>query len=205
MQNVSNAVAVVLIVLYFLSLVFSLKTHKDVLNPHSERLHDAHEKAMKEIEGPTWSNGFAVMVLVGTTIGVALMSELLVGSIEGATHTLGLTELFVGVIIIAIVGNAAEHSSAILMAMKDKMDISLTIAAGSSTQIAMLVMPLLVFGSLLFGTPMNMVFYPFEVVAMGISILILNMVSLDGESNWFEGCELLAVYLILGIMFFFHP
>jgi Ca2+:H+ antiporter len=197
-QNVSNALAVVMMFIYFLSLFFSLKTHKDLLNPTRDEHKKAHEK-------PTWSKGFAMVILIGTTVMVALMSELLVGSIEGATHTLGLTELFVGIIIIAIVGNAAEHSTAILMAMKDKMDISLTIAAGSSTQIALLITPILVFASILFGAPMNLVFFPFEVVAIGISVVILNMVSLDGESNWFEGCQLLGVYLILAIMFYFHP
>lgn len=199
-QNISNAVAIVMIFLYMLSLLFSLITHKSLLNPPADKM---HKEELGKGEG--WSKGYSIMILISTTILVALMSELLVGSIEGATHTLGLTELFVGVIIIAIVGNAAEHSSAILMAMKNKMDISLTIAAGSSAQIALLVTPFVLIASVIFGSPMNLVFYPFEVVAMAISVAILNLVAQDGESNWYEGCQLLGVYVILGLMFYFHP
>ena len=130
-------------------------------------------------------------------------SEILVGSIEHVSQTLGLTELFIGVIVIAIIGNAAEHSTAILMAMKNKMDLSLNIAMGSSTQIAMLIAPVLVFISWLMGTPMNLVFNEFEVVAVIAAVVIANMISSDGESNWLEGVQLIALYVMMAVVFFF--
>jgi len=178
-------------------------THREVLGPGIDRQKEDHLKDEVR-ERARWSKGRSVGVLVGTTVLVALMSELLVGSIEGATHTLGLSELFIGVIVIAIIGNAAEHSTAITMALKDKMDISLSIATGSSAQIALLVTPVLVFASLAMGSPMTLVFFPFEVIAIAVAVVVMNMVSMDGESNWFEGCELLGVYVILAIMFFFY-
>lgn len=202
-EAVSLAVAVVMITLYCLSLLFSLVTHREVLGPGIDRQKEDHLKDEVR-ERARWSKGRSVGVLVGTTVLVALMSELLVGSIEGATHTLGLSELFIGVIVIAIIGNAAEHSTAITMALKDKMDISLSIATGSSAQIALLVTPVLVFASLAMGSPMTLVFFPFEVIAIAVAVVVMNMVSMDGESNWFEGCELLGVYVILAIMFFFY-
>jgi Ca2+:H+ antiporter len=203
-EDVSIAVALVMITLYILSLVFSLVTHKELLNPDLASVKEVHENGEKK-EKARWSKGLALGVLILTTVMVAMMSELLVGSVEGATKTMGLNELFVGVVIIAIIGNAAEHSTAVTMALKNKMEISLTIATGSSAQIAMLVTPLLVFASALMGTPMSLVFFPFELVAIAVAVVVMNMVSLDGESNWFEGCELLGVYIILAVMFFFIP
>jgi len=203
LEEVSLAVAGVMVALYILSLVFSLVTHKDVLGTGMEKMKEVHAKDETR-EKARWSKALSLGVLLGTTALVALMSEILVGSIGGATHDLGLSELFVGVIIIAIIGNAAEHSTAVTMALKNKMDISLTIATGSSAQIALLVTPIIVFASLLMGAPMTLVFFPFEIVAIAVAVVVMNMVSLDGESNWFEGCELLGVYIILAIMFFFH-
>jgi Ca2+:H+ antiporter len=126
--------------------------------------------------------------------------------VEEATHQLGLTQVFVGVIVVAIIGNAAEHSTAVLVAMKNKMDLAMNIAIGSSTQIALFVAPVLVFLSYVIGpTPIDLRFSPLEVLAVGIAVLVVNMVAQDGESNWFEGALLLAVYLMLGVAFFFLP
>jgi Ca2+:H+ antiporter len=136
---------------------------------------------------------------------VALLSEFLVGTIENVRDSVGLTEVFVGVIVVAIVGNAAEHSSAILMAMKNKMDLSVGIAIGSSLQIALFVAPVLIFLSYLFGRPMNLEFTMPEVVAVVASVYILFQISGDGETNWIEGIQLLSVYVILGILFFYLP
>jgi len=134
------------------------------------------------------------------------MSELLVGEVQATAKTFGMTEVFVGVILVAIIGNAAEHSTAILMALKNKMDIAINIAVGSSIQIALFVAPLLVFLSYLIGPqPMDLIFTHFEVLAIVLSVFIIGFISQDGESNWMEGVQLLAVYGILGIAFYFLP
>jgi Ca2+:H+ antiporter len=147
----------------------------------------------------------AVIVLVVATVLVAIVSELLVGSVEAARKQLGLTETFVGVIIVAIIGNAAEHSTAITVAFKNKMDLSLGIAIGSSVQVALFVTPVLVFASVLLGNPMNLEFSLPEVAAVVLSVWILSEISGDGECNWLEGVQLLSVYLIIAILFFFLP
>ena len=136
------------------------------------------------------------------TAVIAVESELLVGALEPMSKSLGLTELFIGVIIVAIIGNAAEHSTAIMMAMKNKMDLSLNIATGSSTQIALLIAPVLVFVSWIWGNPMNLVFNEFEVVAVIAAVVIANMISADGESHWLEGVQLIALYAMMAIVFF---
>jgi Ca2+:H+ antiporter len=136
---------------------------------------------------------------------VALLSEFLVGTIESIRATFGITETFVGIIVVAIIGNAAEHSTAILMALKNKMDLSVGIAIGSSLQIALFVAPLLLFVSYLFGKPMNLEFSQPEVFAVVASVYILFQISGDGETNWIEGVQLLSVYVILGILFFYLP
>jgi Ca2+:H+ antiporter len=134
------------------------------------------------------------------------MSELLVGAVHEAASTVGVSEVFIGVIVVAVVGNAAEHSTAVLVAMKNKMDLAMNIAIGSSIQIALFVAPVLVFVSYLVpGGPMDLRFTPFEVMAVGIAVVVVNLVAQDGESNWLEGALLLAVYLVLGIAFFFLP
>ena len=134
------------------------------------------------------------------------MSEFLVGAVQATARTWGMTEVFVGVILVAIVGNAAEHMTAILMALKNKMDIAINIAVGSSIQIALFVAPLLVFLSYVIGPqPMDLIFTSFEVVAIALSVFIITTVSQDGESNWMEGVQLLAVYGILCLAFFFLP
>ena len=196
-QDLSLLIAVVLIVTYALSLVFSLRTHKhlyagDAVTPPHEPHH-------------TGSLRSAMFLLLIATAGVALMSEFLVGAVEETARTFGMSDVFVGVIIVAIIGNAAEHSTAVLVAAKNQMDLALNIAIGSSIQIALFVAPVLVFLSYLFGKPMDLLFTNMEVVAVGISVWVLSLVCNDGESNWMEGVQLLAVYVILGIAFYFLP
>jgi Ca2+:H+ antiporter len=188
----SVAIAVVLLALYLLSLLFSFRTHAHLFAVEAEASGGHH-----------WSVRRAVLVLVGATAAVAVVSEILVASLEGAAHTLGLSRVFVGVIVVAVVGNAAEHSTAVLMALKDKMDLALQISVESSKQVALFVAPLLVFAGLAMGRPMDLVFTPLEVVAVGVSTGAITLVAIDGQSNWLEGAMLVAVYAVLGISFFF--
>jgi Ca2+:H+ antiporter len=194
-RNISLEISVVLFVTYILSLIFALGTHKDLYlgtsRPHEE------SSAMRPKS--------AGLVLLGATTLVAWMSELLVQAVEPASKSLGLTEVFVGVVAVAIVGNAAEHSTAIMMAIKDQMDLAYHIAVGSSMQIALLVAPMLVFISYALGRPMDLVFTTFEVIAVGLAVAVVSLVAADGESNWMEGVLLLAVYLVFAIAFFFLP
>ena len=156
-------------------------------------------------EDTAWSILKAITILALATTLVAILSEFLVGSVEAARESLGLTEVFVGVIIVAIIGNAAEHSTAVLAALKNKVDLSLGIAIGSSLQIALFVTPVLLFASYLFGRPMNLEFSLPEIAAVGLSAWIVTEISGDGESNWLEGVQLLSVYVIIAILFFFLP
>jgi Ca2+:H+ antiporter len=191
-EHLSLAVAIVLIFSYVLGLVFSLKTHRSLFNPPYEE------------EAAGWSVRHGVIVLAVTGVLVGVMSEVLVGSIAEAAESIGLSEFFIGAIVVAIVGNAAEHWVAVLVAAKDKMDLAVNIAIGSSTQIALFVAPLLVLLSFVFGPgPMPLVFNGFELAAVILAILIANRVTAEGESNWFEGVQLLAVYLILALTFGF--
>ena len=195
-QRLSLAIAVVLFITYFCVLGFSLKTHRHFFQGTESELEEKDEH---------WSRGKAIMVLLVSTAFVALLSEFLVGTIESIRATFGITETFVGIIVVAIIGNAAEHSTAILMALKNKMDLSVGIAIGSSLQIALFVAPLLLFVSYLLGKPMNLEFSQPEVFAVVASVYILFQISGDGETNWIEGVQLLSVYLILGILFFYLP
>lgn len=206
-QGLSLAIAVVLFLTYALTLVFSLITHRELFGGGSEVSAGEELSRMEAEQGghAPWSVRKSVGVLLGATAFVALISEFLVGAVESARGSLGLTEVFVGVIVVAIIGNAAEHSSAILMALRNKMDISIGIAVGSSLQIALFVAPLLVFASYLFGAPMNLEFTVPEVVAVVVSIIIVEQISSDGESNWLEGVQLLSVYAVLAILFYFLP
>ncbi|ADL52627.1 calcium/proton exchanger [Clostridium cellulovorans] len=189
-EGLSVIVAIIMFAIYVLSLVFSFYTHKDIYSINVEE------------EGTAkWSLKKAITVLVVATVLIAIESEFLVGGIESVTHSLGLSEFFVGIILIPIIGNAAEHSTAIVMALKNKMDVAMEIAIGSSLQIILFVAPVLVFISLLF-TPMSIVFNEFELIALIVAILIANRVSNDGESNWLEGVQLLAVYVIIAASFF---
>jgi Ca2+:H+ antiporter len=204
-QSLSLAIAIVLFVTYLFTLYFSLVTHKDLFV--GEALQGGSQEVGHEEEesGDHWSKGKSITVLLVATAFVALISEFLVGAVEAARGALGFTEVFVGVIVVAIIGNAAEHSSAILMAMRNKMDLTLSIALGSSLQIALFVAPVLVFASYLFGKPMNLEFSIPEVVAVIASVLIAQQIAADGESNWIEGLQLLSLYIILGILFYFLP
>jgi Ca2+:H+ antiporter len=191
-ENLSLAVAVVLIVSYVSGLVFSLKTHRDLFNP------DYGEAAA----GWTVRRGVITLAVAGVLVGI--MSEVLVGSIAEAAESIGLSEFFIGAIVVAIVGNAAEHWVAVLVAFKNKMDLAVNIAIGSSTQIALFVAPVLVLLSFGFGDhPMALVFNGFELAAVILAVLIANRVTSEGQSNWFEGVQLLAVYIILALTFAF--
>ena len=199
--RMSLVISSILLVAYALSLVFSLHTHKQLFSA------EAAECAVVE-EGVkhSWSLNKSLGILALSTALIAWVSEILVGSVEVAAHAFGMTNLFVGVIVVAIVGNAAEHSTAILVAMKNRMDLSFSIAIGSSIQIALFVAPLLVVLSQFVGPrPMDLVFTPAEVLAVLVAVVLITQVAGDGESNWLEGALLLSVYLILGIMFYFLP
>ncbi|BDA67532.1 calcium/cation antiporter [Calothrix sp. PCC 7716] len=203
LQNFSFAVAIVLIVVYVLTLLFSMKTHSYLYElgvAEAETEADALEATHGKPNMWLWTG-----VLLVCTLFVAIESELLVDSLEVATSQLGLTALFTGVILVPIVGNAAEHATAVTVAMKDKMDLSLSVAVGSSMQIALFVAPILVIAGKLLGQPMDLDFNPFELVAVTVSVLIANTISSDGRSNWLEGTLLLAAYTVLGFAFFFHP
>jgi Ca2+:H+ antiporter len=195
-DGLSVEISVVLCIAYAAYLLFSLRTHRHLYRAEThagEVVADAHPRR-------------ALITLLVATVLVAWMSELLVGAVEEASHALGLTKVFVGVIVVAVIGNAAEHSTAVLMAVRNKMDLSINIAIGSSIQIALFVAPVLVFASHVIGPePMNLVFTPFEVLAVAISVWLGNLVAQDGECNWIEGGLMLAVYLVLGIAFYFLP
>jgi Ca2+:H+ antiporter len=192
-EQLSLAVAIVLIATYVAGLFFSLKTHRDIFNPEYEE------------EGTWgWSTRKSVLALAGAGLLVGLMSEVLVGSIEEASHAVGLSEFFIGVIVVAIVGNAAEHWVAVLVAMKNKMDLAVNIAIGSSAQVALFVAPVLVLASFFLGPhPLALVFNGFELGAILLAVMIANYVAHDGESTWFEGVQLLAVYAVFGLAFYF--
>ena len=196
-EQLSLAVAVVLILTYVAGLFFSLKTHRELFNPHGDG-----EDERDDTWG--WSMRTSVIALAIAGVAVGVMSEILVGSIEAASHTVGLSEFFIGVIVIAIVGNAAEHWVAVLVAVKDKMDLSVNIAIGSSAQVAMFVAPVLVLISFFLGPgPMPLVFNGFEIAAIFLAVLVAHQVTNEGESTWFEGVQLLALYVILGLTFYF--
>ena len=189
-EGLSIVVAIIMFAIYILSLVFSFFTHKDIYSIDHE-----------EEGSAKWSLKKSIIILAIATILIAIESEFLVSGLDSITATLGLSKFFVGIILIPIIGNAAEHSTAIVMAMKNKMDVSVEIAVGSSLQIILFVAPVLIFLSLLF-TPMSIVFNQFELVSLIVSVLIVNRVASDGESNWLEGVQLLSVYLIIAAGFF---
>lgn len=198
-RELSTEIAAVLLLSYLLSLWFSLRTHKHLY------IGSGREGGQNHVGKESWSRKKALGVLLGSTLLVIVLSELLVGSIEPSIHALGMTPVFTGVILVAIIGNAAEHSSAILMAIRNRMDLALNIAVGSSLQIALFVAPMLVFTGRIFGWGMDLLFTPMEVLAVAISVGATSLVASDGESNWMEGVQLLAVYVILSIAFYFLP
>ena len=199
-RGLSFDISVVLMATYVLSLVFTLRTHKHLYvgqpDEHGDEALGTHR----------WTLGRCVGVLVVATALVAVMGEFLVGAVEHTAQRFGMTEIFVGVILVAIIGNAAEHSTAVLMALRNKMDLAINVAVGSSIQIALFVAPLLVFLSHGIGpAPMDLLFTTFEVLAVAICVGILALIAQDGETNWLEGVQMLAVYAILGMAFYFLP
>jgi len=197
-DTLSLGISGVLLAAYGAHLLFSLHTHKQLFAGESSGAPAGAERA--------WSLRKSLLVLAGTTAMIAWVSEILVGSVEHAAEAFGMTRVFLGVIVVAVVGNAAEHSTAILLAMKNRMEIALGIAIGSSLQIALFVAPLLVIASHFIGPrPMDLVFTPAEVLAVFVAVLISGQIASDGETNWLEGVQLLAVYLILAIVFYFLP
>lgn len=200
-DDLALEISIVLLAVYASSLVFSLVTHRSAFGSpaaEAEPAADAHHQP--------WSMMRSIGTLAAATALIAWMSEILVGSVEQAAHSFGMTRVFVGVIVVAIIGNAAEHSTAILVALKNRMDLSMGIAIGSSIQVALFVAPVLVVLSHFMGPrPMDLLFTPAEILAVVLSVLIINQVADDGESNWLEGLMLLAVYVILGIAFYTLP
>jgi Ca2+:H+ antiporter len=195
LEHLSFGVAIVLMLSYAAGLLFSLKTHRQLFNPFSE---EDHEETLG------WSVRKSLILLGGAAVAVGVMSEILVGSISEASHDIGLSEFFVGVFVVAIVGNAAEHWVAVLVAAKNKMDLAVNIAVGSSAQIALFVAPLLVLASFVVGdNPMALVFNGYEIGALVLAVMIANFVTQDGESNWFEGVQLLALYAVFGLVFYY--
>jgi Ca2+:H+ antiporter len=193
--SLSIGISVIMIVLYLAALFFKLVTHRGVYQHQNEG--EVHHE-----ETPEWGKGKAIAVLALATVAVAYISENLVHTFETVAESFGWTELFIGVVIVAIVGNAAEHASAVIMAFKNKMDVAVEIAVGSTLQVSMFVAPVLVLASLFFPTPMPLVFTLPELVAMATSVLLTIIIANDGETNWFEGATLLAAYLIMGIGFY---
>ena len=194
-EKLSFGVAIVLMLSYVAGLIFSLKTHRRLFNPFEE-------ESAEEEGGWSMKRSFVALGVAAVLVGV--MSEVLVGSITEASDTIGLSEFFVGVFVVAIVGNAAEHWVAVLVAAKDKMDLAVSIAVGSSAQIALFVAPLLVLLSFVIGpAPMALVFNGYELGGLVFAVLIANHITADGESNWFEGVQLLSLYVVLGLVFYF--
>ncbi len=197
-EALSLGVAGVMILLYALGLVFSFTIGNRHTAGPVEKHQPVHEK-------PAWSVRTALLVLLGSTLGVAYLSEALVGAVEPVVISLGISEFFLGIILIPLIGNVAEHLVAVQVALQNKMDLSVEISLASSLQIALFVAPVLVFVSLLMGNPLTLIFNQFELLALIAGVLIAALVSSDGESNWLEGAELLAIYLILGMAFFLLP
>lgn len=198
-RRVSIGVAGLLIVGYALSLVYSMGTHRSVFGEGAEVSREAHASD----HGAHWSLGRSIVVLLASAGMVGWLSEILVGSTEQAIAGIGLSEVFVGIIVVPIIGNAAEHSSAVLMAMRNRMDLAVSIAVGSSAQVALLIAPILVFVGLALGRPMDLAFNIFEVAAVALAVAVATSVVRDAESHWLEGAFLLLVYGMLGVAFYY--
>ena len=192
-EGLSVIIAILMLIVYGMQFVFSFVTHKALFE--ETLMGDDEEKPLMSLKA-------AIGLLVVATICIAILSEIFVGTVEPMAESVGLSKTFVGIILVPIIGNAAEHSTAIIMAVKDKMNAAIEIALGSSLQIILFVIPVLVLLSLFF-TPMSIVFTPFELVAVAASVLIADRVAADGESNWLEGLQLVSVYIIIGAAFFF--
>lgn len=203
-KQLSLTVAAVMILVYGLTLLFSLKTHSYLYDVGVSDFEGSHgESEHGESEKPNlW---LWIGVLLAATVGVAIESEIFVGAVEETARSLGLTDLFTGVILLPLVGGAAEYVTAVRMAVKNNMDLAVSIAMGSSLLVALLVAPLLVIVGQLIGQPMDLNFGPFEAIAVVIAVAVVNLISQDGKSNWLEGVLLLSTFVILGASFFFHP
>jgi Ca2+:H+ antiporter len=198
-QILSDSVAILLLFVYIIGIIFTFFTHKHLfVQPHSISS-DQHT----EHDHKHWSKKKSFLMLGVSMVGVIVASEILVGSVEETSREFGFGEMFVGAIIVGIVGNAAEHSSAIVLARKGKMDLSIGIAAGSGTQIALFVVPILVLVGILLGQPFTLEFTLYELVTLFLAAIIMNLIAFDGKSNWFEGIMLTSVYIIIAIGFFF--
>lgn len=208
-RALSVELSILLLVVYALSLVFTLRTHKHLYvgkgGEAEEAPAPAPEHGHDTAHGEPGSLRGALVQLVLATVGVGVLAEMMVGSVEATAQVLGWTEIFVGVIVVAIVGNAAEHSTAVMMALRNRMDLSLTIAIGSSIQIALFVAPVLVLLSYVLGAPMDLVFTIPEIVAVAVAVWTVAQIADDGESHWLEGVLLLALYLMLGVLFYHLP
>ncbi len=198
-EFLSEEIAAILAVIYLLSLVFSLRTHR--------HLFGGEEREQAGGYRPEWSRRTSLLVLLVATAGVAWMAHLLVASVEHAAQALGMNQVFIGVIVVAVVGNAAEHSTAVIVAMKNKMDLAVQIAVGSSLQIALFVAPVLVLASMLMGhdQPLDLHFTPLEMITVLLAVGVLALVAQDGECHWMEGVMLLGVYVILALAFYHLP
>jgi Ca2+:H+ antiporter len=198
-EDISIGIAVILLLVYVAYLIFSTRPEGQfAVGEEVEEVIHADGRA-------PWQPRVALGVLVGATVGTGVLAEVLVGTVEQVAHTLGLSEFFVGIIVVPLVGNVAEHLSAVTLAGKGKIDIAVAIAAGSSTQIALFAAPVLVFAGLLAGHPMDLVFHPIEVAMVAMSAGLFAFVSLDGETDWFESLQLLALYAMAAVVFFFLP
>ncbi len=200
LDELSLATSLVLLGCYVAGLIFSLRTHADVF---SEPELSGSGHASEEPHG--MSTNASVLLLLVATVLTAIGAEILVGAVEGAARAMGMTDLFVGFIVVAVVGNAAEHFSAVVFARRDQMQLAINIAKDSSVQIALLVAPVLVLFSWVLGAPMNLVFHPFELFGLALAVFAVTFVSLDGESNWYEGLLLLALYVIVALATYFVP
>lgn len=195
----SEGVAIAMIVMYGLYVLYTFRDNDPAVNRESAAAE------LDEHHTPKWSRNLALGVLIAATVGIVFMSEVLVGSVETVSVSLGLSEIFIGIIIVPLIGNAAEHLVAVQVAYKNKMELSMAIALGSSLQIALFVAPILVFIALLFGENLLLVFTSFELVAIVLAALIAAFIAQDGESNWLEGAMLLVLYIIIAVAFFFLP
>ena len=202
-QILSDLLAFLLLAVYIAGIVFTFFTHKQIFTQSVSKEHRQEEEEIKENHITHWSKKKSFLLLGLSMAGVIVVSEILVGSVEATTEEFGFGELFVGAIIVGIVGNAAEHSSAIILARKGKIDLSIGIAAGSGTQIALFVVPILVIAGIIMNKPFTLVFTLFELATIFLAAIILNLISHDGKSNWFEGVMLTVVYIIIAIGFFF--
>jgi calcium/proton exchanger (cax) len=203
-QILSDVLSFLLLAVYIAGILFTFFTHKHVFTQPISREHQKEEeKGSKEKHITHWSKKKSFLLLGLSMAGVIVVSEILVGSVEATTEEFGFGELFVGAIIVGIVGNAAEHSSAIILARKGKIDLSIGIAAGSGTQIALFVVPILVIAGIIMNKPFTLVFTLYELATILLAAIILNLISNDGKSNWFEGVMLTVVYIIIAIGFFF--